>query len=302
MATYRKLILFFLGSLLCSCGQGNNPQTTDNVKHRDTTANNLKIDAYQKYLNTLDTTSAGSATLAAAKYKELFNNSDTLVNDRAYTIFEEYYTRLMFGLNEYFESDNTINKIPGSLKLDNPATYPPQLAKYAEDLKANGFEFIESEGDLQISEDRDFIAKWFYPLVSATMKKYLEEVNKENKEGFAEDEALLIPANELSERAIWWENFTAYYPHFALINEAIHQKQLYLTCLLKGLDNSPVLNYDSHRLTEFFKIAYVRLISKHPDASATKMVKPYYEALLANDTAKANQIISRYEGQKLLLW
>ena len=301
MVNCRKLILFFLGSLLCSCGQGNNHQTADTVRHADTIANNPGIATYQKYINTLDTADAGTATLAAKKYKELFSNYDTLINDQAYCIFEKFYFHLASVLNEHFLSAHAF-EITNTLVIDSPSTYPPQLAKLDESLKENGFELIESEGDLQINENRDFITKWFYSSVSTIMKKYLGEVNKENKGGFEEDGGLLISSNELSERAIWWENFTAYYPRFVLINEAMQQKQLYLTCLLKGLDNSPVLNYDSHRLTEFFKIAYVHLISKHPDATATKMIKPYYEALLANDTAKANKIIHQYEDQKLLLW
>ena len=298
MAVYKQLVFLFVGALLVSCGQGSNSAST----HKATTSVVSKTNDYWKYLGALDTSNVTTATLAAKEYKELFSGGDTVVNDKAYALFDVYYSRLMQGLNDHFESDETFNKMGSGVVAGNPSAYPPKLAKYAAVLKDNGFEFIQSEGDLAIGQDRDFVVKWFYPSVSATMKKYLDQVNKENKDGLDDDDALLISANDLAERAVWWENFAAAYPHFVLIENVLQQRGLYLTILLKGLDNSPVLNYDSHKLTEFYRMAYKQLLAKHPEAMATKMVKPYYEALLDNNTTAANHLIKQYEDQKLLQW
>jgi hypothetical protein len=287
--------------MLSACGR-----TEDGSSKSNTTAANMQdttsLVIYRNFIGSLDTANAENITIARQKYNAIFTNNDTVLNDRALSVFETYYTRLMFALNRKLDANKTLIDVPASLNAADISTYPPQLVKYAAVLKNNGFELIESEGSIAIGEDRDFVTKWFYPKVSATMRRFLEQLNKETKEGLQDDEALLISATTLADRAVWWEQFAASQPGFTRSGEANTFRQLYLTILLKGLDNSPVLNYDSHNLTEFYRGAYEHLLSRYPDAAASKLVKPYYEALRAKDDKKAAQIIKEYEDRKLLIW
>jgi len=74
-----------------------------------------KIAVYQKYINTLDKPIREIATLAATKYQELFNTTDTVLNDKAYAVFEKYSSRLLYGVNWYFETNETRGNIPAIL-------------------------------------------------------------------------------------------------------------------------------------------------------------------------------------------
>ncbi len=294
-------VVAFLAVLSGSCNNGNTPKTV--AVTTETIPNAAQpLSVYEQYLNKLDTGHAVNASLAAHKFEELFSTTTQQINDSAYRLFERYYTRLADGLSDQHKFDTIETISSNAISLDDPGKYLAELAKPFAELKANGFRLSETEGMVIVIEDRSFIQPHFYKFVSPSMKEFLQQVKKESDEGFQEDAALLISPVQLCERTVWWEKFANTYPAFAMKDYATGTQKEYTTVLLKGMDNSPIADYDTKHIDSAYKEAYDHVLRKYPESATAHILKPYYDALLANDSAKASKLLMEYRNQNIILW
>lgn len=260
------------------------------------------LNEYQLFISKLDTFNVETATMAAKKYQELFVNEDLELKDKGFAIFNAHYERLDRNINELHEKDTT--NFDPLIMLDasgKALPIPAKLKVYNDKLKRNGFEVSSTEGMSYIQQDRDFIAKWFYSYVSPTMKAYLQQLNKENKEGFQEDAGLTIEAKQYVNRLIWWDNFIQNNAKFLLINEAKEHRKYLLTFFVIGMDNSPVVDYETNKLDDYYKAAYTYLQNSYPNSETNKIVNPYFKALLQNDSQKATAILNDYKKKGIII-
>ncbi|QHL88100.1 hypothetical protein GU926_11920 [Nibribacter ruber] len=254
---------------------------------------------YEQFLAQLDSGKVENVSVAAAKFDALFKGQPTALADSGYVLFDRFYLRTDNTLNEKhdfvrFDSLLINHSLSQSLKQSK------EIKAYEMLLKSNGFQLAMSEGMTYLQQDRDFITKHFYPYTGPALKEYLTQLNKENKEGFQEDGGLSISPTQLADRVIWWESFIKRNPGFVLLQEADEERRGYLGTLLNGMDNSPVLSFDNHRLDDYYATAYKHLENKAPSSDANKLVKPVYQALLKNDTAQANSLVRKYMKAGLL--
>jgi hypothetical protein len=301
----KAFIILFLATLL-ACGQ--TQDKTINIVQADktlkATTTNPKdaLNEYQRFFLKLDTLSVETVTTAAKKYQEVFSSEDVETRDEGYIIFNSYYLRLTESINVAHAKDTT--NFEPLIFLDASGKSLPislKLKAYSDRLTRNGFQISSTEGMSYIKQDREYIEKWFYKHVSTTMKSYLQQLNKENKEGFQEDAGLTIEPKQFVDRLNWWDNFILNNLNFALVNAAVeHRKQL-LTTFLVGMDNSPIIDYDTNKLSEYFKIAYTYLQNNYPNSETNKATKPYFKALLKGQNANANALISRYKTGGIIL-
>jgi hypothetical protein len=298
--------------LLWSCNQTNGKkQPTDNDlvdtltnlnKPEQVENSDPKLIAYKNYVLQLDSFDAESSNKAANKLKEIFAGQSTELCDSAFVIFNELYESLDRNLNEKHQNDTT-NYDPLVVIYDK-GTEPiiaQKLKDYNRKLKKNGFEVAMDEGITFIKQDRDFISANFYSLVSSSMKMYLIQLNKENKEGFTSDGGLIISTTQLAERIIWFENFKKSNSKFIFRNKIKEIETDYLSLLLIGTDNTPLYDYyETKKLSKNYAEAYQLLVSKYPNSQTTKLVKPYFLALKQNQTAKAEDLLKLYKAQKII--
>ena len=127
------------------------------------------------------------------------------------------------------------------------------------------------------------------------MEKYLVQVNKENEEGFIDDAGLLITPLHLSKRVLWWENFLREHPQFVFTEEIKQKQKGNLTFLLEGIDNTPLFDYQSKRLSENYKEAFEHVLKNHPQSSTAEVIKPYFEALQKKDTKTVTALLKQYK-------
>jgi len=257
---------------------------------------------YKTFLDGLDTITASNATLAAAQFKKLFNTRDTFRNDSAFCLFVLYHEKLVHGLNETSVFDTILESGIDDISLDSPDKQLPALAAPFAALRSNGFQLDQVEDFIAIVPDSSFIARNFYPNLSAPMRRFLEKVKQENEEGTEEDGGLVISALQVADRALWWEWFTTTYPVFALGEHAKEYRQFYLTCLLRGLDNTPVLDPYTKAADTSFVRAYQYILDKHGNTQTAKHVGPYYEAIMDNQRLQLDTILTQYRMQDIILW
>ena len=95
---------------------------------------------------------------------------------------------------------------------------------------------------------------------------------------------------------MWWEKFLAKYPQSVVAGEAREKQTIYQRVLLLGMDNSPVFDYETGRLTHAYREAWQRLSEKYPDTDTGRLVNGYLQLLAANgyrDNARSQAYLKK---------
>jgi len=293
-------------AIFTACNQSSN-NTTAVQSPIDTTAFQLparptSLTQYKTFIASLDTADVNSANLAAQKYQQLFQQEEATARDSGYILFSHYFETLDRNLNDLHEADTADYHafVPGypSTKDNTPTNRQKQ---YVETLHKNGFQLASVEGMTYVKPDYDVITSWFDPYVSPTMKEYLAQLNKENKEGFAADAGIVISPTQLVDRIAWWESFIKRHPSFVLRNEAEEQRKYLFTVLMLGMENTPVRSYQNGALEPFYKTAYDYLQKTYPESEANQLVAPYYKALQQRDRKSADALVKEYKSKGYIM-
>ncbi len=302
MVTMKTSYSLFILFILFSCNQSNDTKADKSIESTPIGSNATNaISEYQHFISQLDTSNVQTATIAAKKYQELFTNEPPEIKDKAFVIFNAHYERLDRTINALHEKDTT--NFDPLISLDASGKALPiseKLKAYNDKLKRNGFEVSSSEGISYIMQDRDFFANWFYSYVSPTMKAYLLQLNKENKEGFGEDAGLIIDPKQFVDRLVWWEDFIKNDTLFILRNEAKERKKDLLTFFVNGMDNSPIVDYATNKINDYYRKAYSYLQDTYPNSETNKVVNPYFKALSTMNNKKASEILNDYKKKGII--
>jgi hypothetical protein len=288
-----------------SCGKSNEkPASTANEDtfHLTDTAStvyeNPKIKEFKAFIALLDSADAASVTKATEKYKLLFAGESTLLCDSGFVVFQALYDSLEFNLSNAHQADTT-NYEP--LLLADQTVVPQKLKEYRNKLKFNGFKISSSEGVTYIEQDRIFLVRNFYSFVTPVMKDYLTELQKENKEGFANEGEITISPRQLVDRNVWYEKFVYENPNFVFAKNCKDYQKAYLTYLLCGYEDTKVyVNEETKELSDFYLNAYNYLIAKYPSSKTAQTITPYYEALKQKQTSTAQSILKNYHIKGLI--
>lgn len=290
---FLKLLLIIFIVAFNSCTKPNNKQndnqSSSDVFHLGDTlirpSENPKITEFKAFVEQLDSSDMVSAVKAVDKYKAVFTGQSALLCDSGFVVFQALYDSLEHNLGMKHQNDTT-NYEP--LLYSDQASVSQNLKDYRKNLQANGFKISASEGVTYIEQDRSFIARNFYTLVTPAMKSYLAELQKENKEGFAIDGAISISPRQLVGRIVWYEKFITENPDFVFKDNCKNYQKAYLTYLVSGYENTTLYSdEEAKELSDFYVNAYNYLASKFPDTQIAQMVAPYYEALKLKQTEKA---------------
>src|SRR5690606_1864526 len=131
---------------------------------------------------------------------------------------------------------------------------PDSLQNIYEIIIENGLRVRETEGMFTLEVNPFYIQETFYSYISPNFEIYLQQLGKENLEGFAEDAAIAIPYETLVQRVIWWEEFSVNTEDTTVGALAQKQYDKYFTCLAIGMDNTPAI--ESQQLAPYFQQAY----------------------------------------------
>lgn len=294
-------ILLFV-TILVSCKQRDKQQNVADTAKTTIRISKIKYQnplfaQYANYLKQKDDKVPGNATDAAKKFFELFKGTDTATCDTAFLIFDKFYKKMAEALEDANEKDDIdLEKYFGYVK--RPKNVPSKVSAYLEALNSNGFRIDESEGEIYVTQDWDFVEKNFSNLVSNSMRDFIAELNIENKKSYLEDGSLDIGADTLVDRAVWWERFEKNHTNFIWKDEVSSTRKEYLNVLLEGSDNTEIMI--DNKLNDYFKQAYSYVQSKYPDTETYKLAKPVYELLLQGKKPEADKLILQYHKRGLL--
>ncbi|MDB5191593.1 MAG: hypothetical protein JWQ96_1156 [Segetibacter sp.] len=294
----RLLFAVFFLLLIFSCKQKNKKET--NIA---ATKNSLVTDhSYPKYvsfLSSLDSTNPESAGRAAREFNELFKGADKNKADSAFVLFENFNASVEKNLNEALLKDTT-NYAPYAGNSSEASPKSGKAAAFVEKLRKNGYIIDLVEGSAYTRRDYNFLPAYIYPNVSTVMQQYLEQVRKEANEGFIDDAGLIIKPVDLAKRILFWEDFLAANPSFIYAGSIKESQRSFVTFLLEGIDNTPLLEYGSTKLNLDFKEAFEYVLKEAPQSNLANLVRPYYAALQAKNNSRLEGILKDYRKRDLI--
>ena len=162
-------------------------------------------------------------------------------------------------------------------------------------LAAAGIKFVESEGMSEPVIDYHFI-DGYSDYISGEMKDYGAFMALDSDNRWAADAELRITLEELGDRIAQAESFLSKYPGSAREDEVLSKYRIYLAAFLGGIDNTPLVNYDTRKIQDSFIDAFEYFKSEYPELKTTETVKGFAEELKAKGYA-APYGYSEYEKQ-----
>ena len=234
------------------------------------------------------------------KYQALFGESDPKTCDTAFVVFHDFYEHMQGTLNEYVYADTAIQNAQylGYDTDGKELPLPKPLKKLEDKISKYGYRLKFPEGMPFVELDRSFISNNFYSFVSPEMKRFLDQLESDNDQGFAEDGGIVITEKEYANRMIAWENFVKENPDFILAKRVAATKQQLFTYLIEGMNNTPAYytNDETQKIEiePYFVTLYGILEKNHSRSETWKRVKPYRKLLLASDQDGATKLIKSY--------
>jgi len=289
----RALNLLLAAATLAACHSTPKPtQTTTPKNHLEGYLNgSLAVQAYSRYLATLDTTGLSVTQPAYREFKRLFTGQPAETGDTGFMLF---YTFL-----RHLNTDTAaVKQLLGYDPQDTlaaaeelGASLTPRQQKARQTLTDHFFIAHEDEGIGYIVPGWRLMPRYFGPYITPTMKEVITQSAKDDKEGFQNDAGLTIDPGRLAARTVWWERFMARNPHHIYFDWAKSNYNMLLYVMVAGMDNTPVTDFDSAgRITPYFNDAYQVMHDSFPASRAYTVIAPYWQAILTRDTLTQNRI------------
>jgi hypothetical protein len=127
--------------------------------------------------------------------------------------------------------------------------------------------------------------------VSQPMKELIAQNVKEDSDGWTNDAGLMMGPQHYAHNACWWENFLTRYPHHIYASQASNTYHGYLTMMVTGIDNTPLLDYDStNKLSPYFDTVYQVINTEYPGSRTNTVIIPFRLAVQTRDTTTMKRI------------
>lgn len=286
--------------LFTACVSNNKEQQgSDSISVENPDEYNLsKPEILEDYILALDSTDVGSVGKATAKFKELFEQKESSENDKGVSIIMDYIDKVsMYANRSVFEED--INYRPlVNIEFDGgKAAVPSDLEDVYEKINNNGFRVREAEGMFDLQPNPIYFQDNFYPYITSDFEILLQQLGRDNMEGYASDAAIAIPFQSLVQRTVWYEDFANKTKGTTAGDLAKKEYEKYFTTLTIGMDNTPAI--ESQQASPYFQEAYTYLKDFAPNSETYKKLEPYIALLQEQKIDEAKALVPNLIGKSL---
>lgn len=252
-----------------------------------------KLTQLNKHLLSLSTQKLDSGKKVLDYVKQEFANSKGTLADAAYIMTLHFLTQM--------EREDAIYMLAENQRWDDAdyeAIYRKKfdMNKYplTRSFAESGFRFETGEGAIFPIVDLAKLADFFAEKVTPPMKQFIQQNVNEQKEQLGEDGGIIIPLEQVADRAAWWEKFNNDNPYFLLSHESkLNEHNMTLT-LISGSNNTPVFDYETQAIDAGYKKAWEYVQQKYAGTRIAKRVKEFAD-LCATEGWKKSEKIEQYQ-------
>lgn len=231
-----------------------------------------KLSQFTMFLKTLDAKKLESGKKAWDYVKSNLSSATGSLADATFILLEQYLFRMeregeFYTLTEKIAwKDQDYQDIHDN-KFDMnryPATKP---------LAENGFRLATGEGMVFPVVDWNQLSAFFNGKVTPSMATYLKEETTENNETMYNDGGIIVPLQEIADRAAAWEKFNKDNPYFVRKEETVESERWMRLIMVNGSDNTPTFDYESQMIRDDFKNAWAYIAQKYPGTQLAAVTK-----------------------------
>ncbi|MEZ4829069.1 MAG: hypothetical protein R3C61_22700 [Bacteroidia bacterium] len=223
-----------------------------------------KITELSKFLLSLPPSELTSGAKAWEFVRKNFPKESPAVSDAAYILFSSFMRQMevegmFYSLVDQIEWKETDYEAIYLGKYDmsqNPITTS---------LSQNGFTLATTEGSIFPVVDQKALSDFFRNMVSPAMKEYIQLDLAEFQQPAMDDAGIIIPLEEYANRSVAWEKFNSANPHFLLGSYTREHGHWMSLTLLSGVDNTPVADYETEKVSEDFEKVWEYILQKYPE-------------------------------------
>lgn len=190
----------------------------------------------------------------------------------------EKNTHVYGGKISELDKDNELLKIDGDKKefqrKNIKKIEDEKLKVEIEYLYSNMYKLINSEGEFYRTIDYSKL-KVYSPYLSENLKKYIEVRSLESDNRFMIDGELTIGFEELADRIFKTEDYLKVASKYKRKEDMLKEYEYKISAYLKGLPNSPIMDYESKEINKEVLESYKKTMDKEYEIS--HIVKDYIE-------------------------
>jgi len=297
MKVLRTYLAFSL--LLTACVSNNKEeQGTDSTSVENSTEYSLTTsEKLEDYILALDSSDVESISKATAKFKEISDKKDTLENDKSVALLMNLIDKVSMYASSVFEEGVNYRPLLNIEFDGGTAAVPKDLEKAYEKINQNGLRVLETEGMFDLEANPLYLQENYYPYISSNFEILLQQLGRENIEGFSHDAAISIPFQTLVQRTIWWEDFARNTEGTVAGYKAQELYNRYFTTLTIGMDNTPTI--ESQQISPYFQDAYTYLKEVSPNSETYKKLELYINLLQEQKIDDAKALLPELIGRRV---
>ncbi len=263
---------------------------------RSTSPDLTKLSPFTAFLRTLDVKKLDSGKKALDYVAQNLSNAQGTLADATFIVLQHFLFRMETEGN-FYNLTEKIKWVDADYDAINKQTFDMKKYPLTISLTENGFALAQGEGAIFPVVDWSKLGNIFINKVTPPMKNYIEQSILEEKDQLFDDGGIIIPLEQVADRAAWWEKFNQANPYFVLSEETQNAQHSLLFLLICGADNSPVFAGDAESVSDEYKKAWSYVQEKYAGTDLGRSVKEMSDLVVAEGgkrTKKVEALMQKY--------
>ena len=162
-------------------------------------------------------------------------------------------------------------------------------------LRHRGQAYIElienAEGNMVYRRSPQYLANVFAIYFPEAEKVFMQELASQNQSSLSSQHNIATPAQEISRRAVFWENYLKAYPNSPFMQDAQFLLQFYTNLLFIGSPEYPVSKqYDGALDIDVAHMIEIEQLSKHKNSRLGEQARLFNQFIEMNSEQRLRQI------------
>lgn len=249
-----------------------------------------RLTQFSTFLKNLNAKQIDSGQKAWNYVKTNFSDTKGTLADAAFILLENFLHQMAIENEFFYQTTEKIAWTESEQHAVSEQNFDTNKYPQTKNLAESGFRLLTAEGSIFAGEDWRQFEAFFADRVTPPMKQYIRQSRLEQDETAFEDGGIVIPLEELVDRAAFWEKFNLNSPYFVLHEETQISQQWTLEALFNGADNTPVFGYENGALNEDFKKAWSYAQSQYSGTRVGKSAKAMAELVAAEGNKRTKKV------------
>ncbi len=248
-----------------------------------------KLSQFSMFLKTLNVKKLDSGKKACDYVSQNLAGAQGTLADATFILLERFLFRMETEGN-FYEMTEKVKWEDADYQAIDKETFDVKKYPITQSISENGFRLETGEGMVFPVVDWARLGAAFATKVTPPMKTYIEQSMLEQKEKMWDDGGIIIPLEQVADRAAWWEKFNQANPYFVRSEEAQNSQHSLLFMLICGADNTPVFAGENESVSEDFKKAWVYVQQKYAGTELGKSVKEMADLVAAEGGKRSKKV------------